>query len=76
MKKKIQKLRLSRETVLHLEGFKGVLGGGNSRVVCPQYPDPPDPTNTDPIYTGPFVSGCNSYSCPYLICTNGCSAIC
>jgi hypothetical protein len=65
MKKRVQKLRLSRETVLHLDGIQSVQGAGRSIVACPQIPDPPDPTNTNPIATGPYYTGCASYSCGY-----------
>lgn len=67
MKKTVQKLRLHRETLLQLEGVQLVRGAGNSAVVCPQNPDPPDPTNTNPIWTGPYYSGCPSYSCGYPV---------
>lgn len=72
MKKKVQRLRLSRETVLHLEGFKAIYAAGSARV-CPQIPDPPDNT-TGPIYTGPFYTGCTSYSC--YPCSFGCTTLC
>lgn len=72
MKKRVQKLRLSRETVRHLEGFNAIRAAGSVRI-CPQYPDPPDNT-TGPIYTGPFYTGCASYSCDP--CSFGCTTLC